>query len=68
MATDWHDKQSDYQRKIDTYERLSRVRVNMEENFRVLNGKYHLLQRELSDCKQGRSPEARRFFHRFWRK
>lgn len=68
MATEWNDKRSEYERKIDKYERLSRVRGNVEENFRVLNGKYHLLQRELSDCKEGRSPVARRLFSRFWRK
>ena len=68
MATDWNEKQSDYQRKVDGYERLSRMRVNMEENYRVLRAKYDLLQRELSDLKEGRSPVARRLFGKFWRK
>lgn len=68
MATEWNDKRSEYERMVDGYKRLSRMRENVEANYRALNGRYCLLQRELSDLKEGRSPIARRLFGRFWRK
>jgi hypothetical protein len=40
MATEWHDKQSEYERMVDGYHRLSRMRENVEANYRALNGRY----------------------------
>jgi hypothetical protein len=68
MAMEWNDKRSEYERMVDGYHRLSRMRENVEANYRALNGRYCLLQRELSDLKEGRSSIARRLFGRFWRK
>lgn len=68
MSDEWEKITTEKNNKIDRMERKERMAHNVEEQYRVLKAKYDLLEREMSDLKQGRSPEARRFFHRFWRK
>jgi predicted nuclease with TOPRIM domain len=62
---EWNKRRSEYEQKIDRMERKERMTHSMEENYRVLRGKYDLLKREL-DEKQPKSA-AYKYFHRYFR-